>query len=102
MFVLYGTLKPKAEHQIEVENILAGLIEPSRSEEGSVVYNVHRQADGSLFLYEIWQSEDAHKAHSDTPHMQQFMNDFWPRRLDLLEQEVDAHTATLLETSSDI
>nr|WP_279635950.1 antibiotic biosynthesis monooxygenase [Kitasatospora cheerisanensis] len=45
---------------------MAELVEPSRSRPGSLVYRLHEQEDGRVFLYELWASRAELAAHHGT------------------------------------
>ncbi|MGX4734739.1 putative quinol monooxygenase [Kitasatospora griseola] len=63
---LYGFLTPKDGHREQLLDLLAELVEPSRSRPGSLVYRLHEQEDGRIFLYELWASREDLAAHHAT------------------------------------
>ncbi len=60
---LYGFLRPKMGLENELRTSLLALVQPTREEEGSLVYNIHEEKDGSFFLYEVWRSQEDLKKH---------------------------------------
>jgi quinol monooxygenase YgiN len=60
--------KPGQELLLQAE--LTALVRPTRSEEGCLLYDLHRSTDvpGDFLFYEIWSSREAHAAHKQTPH----------------------------------
>ena len=56
------------ESLLEAE--LRALVGPTRKEEGSIVYELHRGADvrGTFLLHEVWASREHHRRHTLTPH----------------------------------
>jgi quinol monooxygenase YgiN len=60
--------KPGQELLLQAE--LTALVRPTRSEEGCVLYDLHRSTDvpSDFLFYEIWASREAHAAHKQTPH----------------------------------
>jgi quinol monooxygenase YgiN len=69
----------------EEDNVLAAieqLLEPSRAEPGSRFYQPSRDPDDPrvFFFYEIYDDEDAYKAHGESEHFQRLgFNDAIPR-----------------------
>ena len=58
----------------KLKELLLSLLEPSRSDEGCINYELHQAInDPALFIfYEIWQSKELLDKHSVTPHVQHF------------------------------
>ncbi|MFD7733129.1 putative quinol monooxygenase [Kitasatospora phosalacinea] len=67
---LYGFLTPKDGHREQLRELLASLVEPSRSHAGSLVYRLHEQQDGRFFLYELWASRAELALHHGTAVLQ--------------------------------
>jgi quinol monooxygenase YgiN len=67
-------IKAKAGMEEEVKKELMALINPTRSEEGCINYDLHQSTDNkSLFLfYENWTSKDALDEHMNKPHLDAF------------------------------
>jgi len=60
--------------ELKLKELLLGLVEPSRADEGCISYELHQAInDSALFIfYEIWQSKELLDKHSATPHVQGF------------------------------
>ncbi|MGC9964979.1 MAG: putative quinol monooxygenase [Syntrophobacteraceae bacterium] len=58
----------------KLKELLLTLIEPSRSDEGCIDYELHQAIDEpALFIfYETWESREHLDRHSSTPHVQHF------------------------------
>ncbi len=61
----------------EEERVLAAIqkmVEPSRAEPGSRFYQPNRDPDDPrvFFFYEIYDDEDAYKAHGESEHFQRY------------------------------
>jgi quinol monooxygenase YgiN len=58
----------------KLKELLLTLIEPSRSDEGCISYELHQAInDPAVFIfYEIWQSKEYLDKHSATSHVQHF------------------------------
>ncbi len=58
----------------DLKRLLLALIEPSRSDEGCISYDLHQAIDDpALFIfYENWQSREHLDKHSATSHVQHF------------------------------
>jgi quinol monooxygenase YgiN len=67
-------IKAKAGMEEELKKELMALINPTRSEEGCINYDLHQSTDNkSLFLfYENWTSKDALDEHMNKPHLDAF------------------------------
>lgn len=57
-----------------LEEVLRGLVAPSRSDPGSVRYDLHRSLDNPRMyvFYEIWADRDSFENHLGTPHLANF------------------------------
>jgi len=80
-------IKAKAGREEEVLREIMSLIEPTRSEDGCITYDLHRaQDDPALFcLYENWRSRRDLDEHLATPYLQAFLG----KAPDLLAEPVD-------------
>jgi quinol monooxygenase YgiN len=80
-------IKAKAGREEEVLREIMSLIEPTRSEDGCITYDLHRaQEDPALFcLYENWRSRRDLDEHLATPYLQAFLG----KAPDLLAEPVD-------------
>jgi quinol monooxygenase YgiN len=58
-----------------VEEVLKGLIEPTRKEAGCISYVLHRSTDDacSFVFVEKWTSQSALDEHLQTPYLQAFV-----------------------------
>ena len=63
-------LKSREGQELLLEAELRALVGPTRREDGCITYDLHRGADspGSFMLHEIWESREAHRLHTQTPH----------------------------------
>lgn len=63
-------LRAREGQEILLEAELRALIAPTRKEAGCIRYDLFRSTDtGNAFLlYEIWESREAHTAHTKTDH----------------------------------
>ncbi|MEM5789887.1 MAG: putative quinol monooxygenase [Syntrophobacteraceae bacterium] len=66
--------RAKAGMEVDLKNLLMTLIEPSRSDEGCINYDLHQgTGDPAVFVfYENWQSREHLDRHSATSHVQNF------------------------------
>lgn len=65
--------KPGMEN--EVRQMLLGLLEPSRKDDGCISYNLHEEADqpGRFWFIENWASKELLEAHLSQPHLVDFV-----------------------------
>ena len=70
-----------------LEAELRALVAPTRKEDGCLTYDLHRSADtpNGFLLHEVWESREAHRAHTQTAH---FIR--WNARKDALLLSRDA------------
>jgi quinol monooxygenase YgiN len=63
-------LKSREGQEPLLEAELRALVGPTRKEDGCITYDLHRGADtpNSFMLHEIWESREAHRLHTQTPH----------------------------------
>jgi quinol monooxygenase YgiN len=63
-------LRARDGQELLLEAELRALVAPTRKEEGCLVYDLHRSADGlGAFLFlEVWATREAHTAHTRTDH----------------------------------
>lgn len=92
-YALYGFLYPKEDKAAALKELLLALVEPTRKEEGIVQYDIYEEDNGTLFMYEVWRSKEDFERHLETPHMKQFMQEFWDKRMDYLTRDIEAHSA---------
>lgn len=89
---LYGFLHPKKEYADELREELLQLIEPTRTEEGNLIYNVHEEEDGSFFLYEVWRSQEDLDKHWQQPYLKDFMS----KVEILIDGKIEVHSGKLI------
>jgi quinol monooxygenase YgiN len=72
-YVVIARWTAKEGHEEEVAAAIGRLIEPSRAEPGTLLYQPHRDPeDPRVFvLYESYVDEDAYRAHGQSPHFQE-------------------------------
>jgi len=77
--VVHMKARPGQEMLLEAE--LRALVGPTRKEEGCLLYDLHRWADGegAFLFHEVWASREAHAAHLRTDHLLR-----WSARKDAL------------------
>jgi quinol monooxygenase YgiN len=63
-------LKSREGQEPLLEAELRALVGPTRKEDGCIIYDLHRGADtpNSFLLHEVWESREAHRLHTQTPH----------------------------------
>ena len=63
-------LKAREGQEPLLEAELRALVGPTREEDGCITYDLHRGADSpsSYMLHEVWESREAHRLHTQTPH----------------------------------
>ncbi len=68
-------LRAKKGMEQTLKETLLGLIEPSRADEGCILYNLHENPENpDLFMFhEIWTGKEALDKHLATPHLQEFI-----------------------------
>lgn len=65
---IFATIKPKSEHLAVARSAVLELVDQTRSEPGCRQFHLHDGLDdGSLYLYEEWDSEDALAKHYEQP-----------------------------------
>lgn len=74
MIVIAATLTAAEGKADELESEFQKLVPKVRKDPGTVAYVVHRGLEdpSKFFVYEKYESQDALKAHSSTPHFQEF------------------------------
>jgi quinol monooxygenase YgiN len=75
-----GFAKAKPGSEDRVEELILGLVEPLRAEDGAIEFHVHRdRADRSLFvIYESFRSKEHLEKHLAQPHTQEFRRSIQP------------------------
>lgn len=68
--------KAKAGMEEVLKKELLGLIQPSRSDEGCINYDLHQAIDdpGVFVFYENWESKELLDRHLQQEHLKAFLN----------------------------
>src|SRR5271163_4328772 len=74
-------MRARSGQELLLEAELRALVGPTRKEDGCLVYDLHRSADGpgAFLFHEVWATREAHTAHTRTDH---FLR--WNARKDVL------------------
>ncbi|HHF2886549.1 antibiotic biosynthesis monooxygenase [Vibrio diabolicus] len=75
MIHLVAEVKAYPDSKDQVVNLLAGLLAPTRKEEGCCQYELYldEKVDGLFMFQEIWASQEALDKHLQSPHMAAFL-----------------------------
>ncbi|HBH7887535.1 TPA: antibiotic biosynthesis monooxygenase [Vibrio parahaemolyticus] len=75
MIHLVAEVKAYPDSKDQVVNLFAGLLEPTRQEEGCCQYELYldEKVDGLFMFQEIWASQEALDKHLQSPHMAAFL-----------------------------
>ncbi|EMA7642097.1 putative quinol monooxygenase [Vibrio parahaemolyticus] len=75
MIHLVAEVKAYPDSKDQVVNLLAGLLEPTRQEEGCCQYELYldEKVEGLFMFQEIWASQEALDKHLQSPHMATFL-----------------------------
>ncbi|HCE1606873.1 TPA: antibiotic biosynthesis monooxygenase [Vibrio parahaemolyticus] len=75
MIHLVAEVKAYPDSKDQVVNLLSGLLEPTRKEEGCCQYELYldEKVDGLFMFQEIWASQEALDKHLQSPHMAAFL-----------------------------
>ncbi|EOX4457672.1 putative quinol monooxygenase [Vibrio antiquarius] len=75
MIHLVAEVKAYPDSKDQVANLLSGLLEPTRQEEGCCQYELYldEKVEGLFMFQEIWASQDALDNHLQSPHMATFL-----------------------------
>ncbi|EGR3112257.1 TPA: antibiotic biosynthesis monooxygenase [Vibrio parahaemolyticus] len=75
MIHLVAEVKAYPDSKDQVVNLLAGLLEPTRQEEGCCQYELYldEKVEGLFMFQEIWASQEALDKHLQSPHMAMFL-----------------------------
>jgi len=93
-YTVVGTIVAKPETRAELQEILAGFVEPTRAEDGCINYDFHVDpADPCVFMfYENWRSKDDLDRHMAMPHLKPLFE----RLGDLVARPVDVRRFVML------
>ena len=91
----FARAKPGCADQ--VEELILGLVEPLRAEDGAIEFHVHRdRADRDLFvIYEMFESRKHLERHLAQPHTQEFVQAMRPYVEGPLRQQFLRMSSTL-------
>lgn len=81
-------MKAKRGKEQELRQVLEGLLEPTRAEDGCINYDLHCNDDdpSEFMFYENWTSRSHLGSHLESPHLSAFkarMDELLDRPLDL-------------------
>ncbi|MCP3923809.1 MAG: antibiotic biosynthesis monooxygenase [Desulfobacterales bacterium] len=73
MFILISTVQAISGKEDELEKKLIEFTKTVKSEQGTMVYNLHRikEKRGRFFFYEKFKDENSFDIHNTTNHMQE-------------------------------
>ena len=73
---IIAKLKAKSGYEEQLYELLRGLLEPTRAEEGCINYDMHRSVEepGLFMFYENWESRPLWERHMESPHVQELSN----------------------------
>ncbi len=88
---LVAQIKAKPGKEAELRELLTGLVQPTRAEEGCLNYDLHVANDDAGFftLYENWQTVPLWERRMEAPHLEAFKG-----RTDELAAEWTLHHLT--------
>jgi quinol monooxygenase YgiN len=71
-YVVSAIWTARPDHEEDVRTAIAQLIEPSRAEEGNILYQPHSDPENSrrFYFYEQYADEAAYEAHIASEHFQ--------------------------------
>ncbi len=75
ILTVFAEIRANPGKEEVVREVLQGLVEPTRKEEGCLQYVLHADNDdaGHFVFYEDWTSMAHLQAHIATPHMKAFL-----------------------------
>lgn len=75
-FCAIAVLKARQGKSVELRKSLLSLVPPTRDEAGCIEYILQEDVDapGVFYMREAFKNEEAFKAHTATPHFQEFKN----------------------------
>ena len=71
-YVVTARWTAREGHEDDVKRAILDLIEPSRAEPGNLLYQPTQDPEDPrvFFLFELYENEDAYKAHGESEHFQ--------------------------------
>lgn len=95
---IIALMQPKEGKANELRDSLLALVKPTHSEEGCITYSVYEEENGSLFLHEVWRSQEDLDKHLKKAYLIHFVS-----KIDsLLDGKNDAHFGKLISNSPDL
>lgn len=78
MYLIAGNFLVKADNREELVKLAHSMIAPSMAEEGCISYTLYEDSSktNSFLFFEEWKSQEAIDRHFQTPHFQEFMQQF--------------------------
>lgn len=74
---VFATIYPKAENFARAQEILEGIIDDTRKEEGCIEFTLHKDDESKrLYLYEEWTDELAIEKHFTYEYMTSVIDEF--------------------------
>lgn len=89
-------MKPREGKADELRQSLLALVTPTSKEEGYISYNLFEESNGSIFLHEVWRSQQDLTRHFDKP----YVKDFISRMGTMLDGANDAHFGRVISSLS--
>lgn len=86
VFTKFSCVEDKEEEAAEV---LATLVEASKSAEGVEVYSYHRADDGTYWFFALMSSKEAADSHAENPEIQAAM----PKMMEVLDGMPEVYMA---------
>ena len=84
---VFAKLKSKENKLEKTKELLSGLIEPTKREQGCIIYDLHQDQGDPLnfYFYEVWENKSLLDAHLNSPHVQHLFD----RQKELLDKEIE-------------
>ncbi len=93
---VFCLMHPKPAMAQELRESLLSLVEPTHEETGCIAYDVYEEQDGSLVLFETWQSQADLEMHQQQPAIKEL---FGNKLTDILDDELDVHFTRLISAT---
>ncbi|KTD64498.1 putative quinol monooxygenase [Legionella spiritensis] len=84
---VFAKLKSKKNKLEQTKKLLSSLIEPTKMEQGCIIYDLHQDQGNPLnfYFYEVWENKSLLNAHLNSPHVQHLFD----RQKELLDNEIE-------------
>jgi quinol monooxygenase YgiN len=96
---IFCVMHPRVGKETELRESMLSLVAPTRAEAGCLTYDVYGAADGSLVLFETWNSQSELSAHQQQSAIKEF---FGNRIADLLSEDMGVQFTSLLTSPTPI